>query len=112
MIRATTPKQIFTFEVDPSEFKRILITYVQNGRIVMEKEKDDLTIEELTNAFGDRIGYAAWFRMTQEETKMFSAGSGSMVTVQVRVLTSADEALASDKKSMSVQDVLNDEVLQ
>ena len=111
MIRATTPKHIFTFETNPSEFKRILITYVQNGNVIFEIEKDGLTFEEVTNAFGDTIGYAAWFRMSQEDTKKFSANSGKMVSVQVRVLTSADEALASEKKSFSVQDVLNDEVL-
>lgn len=111
MYRATTPKQIFIFEVDPSEFTRILITYSQNGQIILEKEKDDLTFEEVTNAFNDIIGYSAWFRMSQEETKKFSAAPGKLVTVQVRVLTSSNEALASDKKTFTMQDVLNDEVL-
>ncbi len=111
MIRATTPKHVFIFESDPSSYKRILITYSQNGRIVMEKEKDELTIEEIKNAFNDITGYAVWFRLTQEETKSFASGANKMVTVQVRVLTETDEALASDKKTFSVQDVLNDEVL-
>lgn len=111
MIRATTPKHIFTFETDPSLFEKILITYVQGDNIVMEKTKEDLTFEPVINAFGDTVGYSAWFRLTQEETKGFLAGAGKQVSVQVRVLTAAGEALASDKKSFSVQDVLNDEVL-
>ncbi len=112
MIRATTPKHLFYFETDPSVYARILITYQQNGSTVMEKTKDDLTIEEATAPCDEtKTVYVAWFRLTQEETKMFQAGPGNQVTVQVRVLTTANEALASDKKTFSVQDVLNDEVL-
>lgn len=109
MIRATTPKHTFIFETDPTIYSRILITYAQNDKIIMEKEKDDLTFEETADStFGD-TGYCAWFRMTQEETKKFDARYP--VKLQVRVLTTFGEALASEKKTLSVQDVLNDEVL-
>lgn len=111
MIRATTPKHVFTFEQDPTNFTKILITYAQNDKIVMEKGKEDLTFEPVTNPSNKVIGYAAWFRMTQEEANRFTAGPGKQVQVQVRVLTSGNEALASEKKTFSVQDVLNDEVL-
>ena len=112
MIRATTPKHIFYFETDPSVYSRILITYAQNGRTVLEKEKDDLTIEQTTAPCDQtRTVFAAWFRLTQEEANKFQAGPGNQVSVQVRVLTTSNEALASDKKTFSVQDVLNDEVL-
>ena len=111
MIRVTTPKQVFTFEMDPSDFVRVLITYAQGDRIVLEKEKSDLHIESVENAFGKTVGYAAWFRMTQEEANRFIAGPGKQVSVQVRVKTVSGEVLASDKKTFSVQDVLNDEVL-
>ena len=112
MIRATTPKHIFYFETDPSIYSRILITYQQNGSTILEKTKEDLTIEETTAPCDvEKTVYAAWFRLTQEETNKFQAGAGKQVTVQVRVLTTVNEALASDKKTFSVQDVLNDEVL-
>lgn len=103
MIRATTPKHIFVFDTDinPASYSRILITYSQNNKIIMEKEKDDLTIENNT----------VWFRMTQEDTNRFRAGNDCPVQVQVRVLTVAGEALASEKRTLTVQDVLNDEVL-
>ena len=105
MIRATTPKHIFIFDTDPSAFSRILITYAQHGNIVMEKEKDDLTIEQ-----NDDGSFSAWFRLTQEETRGFKVSGGS-VQIQVRVLTTADEALASEIRNVRVTDVLNDEVL-
>lgn len=112
MIRATTPKHMFYFESDPSVYSKILITYMQNGGIVLEKTKDDLIIEEVAAPCDEtKTVYVAWFRLTQEETKMFQAGPGNQVIVQVRVLTTANEALASDKKVFNVQDVLNDEVL-
>lgn len=114
MIRATTPKHIFLFgdDHDPAEYKRILITYAQGDDIVLEKTKDDLTIETIVNEdTGDLLGYKAWFRMTQDETKKFRANAGKLVQVQVRALTVEGEALASDKRIVSVQDVLNDEVL-
>lgn len=111
MIRATTPKHMFIFETDPSIYSRILITYSQNDSIVLEKEKEDLTIEEQENHCSGKTEWVAWFRMTQEETKKFTAGNGRLAKVQVRVLTTSGEALASEKKTITVQDVLNDEVL-
>ena len=85
MIRATTPKHIFYFETDPSIYSRILITYQQNGSTILEKTKEDLTIEETTAPCDvEKTVYAAWFRLTQEETNKFQAGAGKQVTVQVR----------------------------
>lgn len=111
MIRVTTPKHTFTFgTTNPeTEYKTILITYAQNGENVLEKGKDDLTFD--TETVGGETTYVGWFRLTQEETKGFSAKPGATVTIQVRALTQADEALASDKWSVRVTDVLNDEVL-
>ena len=111
MIRATTPLHTFIFEEDPSLYARILVTYAQGGSIVMEKEKDDLIIEPLDEILKNKQRYAARYRLTQDETKRFKANGGGPVQVQVRVLTENGEALASDKKTISVQDVLNDEVL-
>ena len=111
MIRATTPKQVFIFETNPSEFSKILITYAQSDKIVMEKSKSDLTFEPVTNPSDKVVAYAAWFRMTQEEANSFISGPGKQVSVQVRAKTPSGEVLASDKKTFSVQDVLNDEVL-
>lgn len=103
MIRATTPKHLFLFEEDPAEFVEILITYSQGNRIVMEKGKEDLTIEA-----GDDGGYVAWYRMSQEESRRFAEGRA---LVQVRVLTDSGEVLASEKEAISVHNVLNDKVM-
>lgn len=107
MIRATTPLQEFTFETNPADFARILITYKQDEEIILEKGKDDLTFSSYTGEDGS-IVYVAAFRMTQEEANLFQP---EPVRVQVRVLTADAEALASDITTMKVTDVLDDEVL-
>ena len=67
MIRATTPKHSFTFDVNPEEtFSEILITYAQNGKIVLEKHKSDLTFEAC-DCFGGKPVYTAFVKLTQEE---------------------------------------------
>ena len=111
MIRATTPRHIFVFDSDPSDYARILITYVQGDSIVMEKHKEDLSFEPTANPCTGDEEWAAYYRLTQEETKRFQANPGKPVKVQIRVLTTSGESLASDKKTITVQDVLNDEVL-
>lgn len=109
MYRATTPKHTFIFDVNPDEtFKTILITYAQDNLIILEKYKEDLTVIETTDCKGKTV-YEASLRLTQSETNYFNANQ--TVSVQVRALTYDDEAVASEKKTISVKDVLNDEVL-
>ena len=108
MIRATTPLQEFTFDEDPSNFSRILITYAQDEEVILEKEKSDLTITPEYDEEGNIIDYLASYRMTQEEANLFEAGA---IQVQIRVLTNAGDALAGDKTTIKVEDVLNDVVL-
>lgn len=98
MVRATTPLQEFTFDVDPSTLSRILITYKQEEEIILQKTENDLTFS----------GNVASFRMSQDEANSFTPGT---CRVQVRALTSDGEALAGDIESVRVSDVLNDEVL-
>lgn len=111
MIRATTPKHTFIFDSDPTEYHRILISYAQKGSIVLEKDEDDLEIDQATNKCSGEPEWHVWCRLTQEETKLFDADPSEPVKVQIRVLTDSGDALASEKKTISVQDVLNDEVL-
>ena len=111
MIRATTPTHCFIFEEDPSRYAKILITYAQGNVPILEKTKDDLTIEEITDDVPKKGHYRAYFRLTQEETKRFNNHICTPVMVQIRALTELDEALASEKIKIPIYDVLNDEVL-
>lgn len=121
MYRATTPTHTFIFDVDPEEtFKTILISYAQDGTVLVEKDEEDLTIVEKQDPEGNKY-WEASVTLTQAETKKFTAqgeacwGSQNAiktVDVQVRALTYADEAVASEKMMVMVKDVLNDEVLE
>lgn len=104
MFRATTPLHKFIFDQDAELFDEILITYAQNGKIVLEKRKDDLTFGQDENGH-----YTASVKLTQEESNLFRYGS---VNIQVRVLTADGEALSSEVRTLAVKDVLNDEVLE
>ena len=109
MFRATTPTNVFVFDVNPVEtFKTILITYAQDNQIVLEKGKSDLTVTEGTGCDNETV-YEAALVLTQEETKLFNAQSA--VKIQIRALTYEDEVVASEKMTVSVKDVLDDQVL-
>lgn len=109
MYRATTPRHTFIFEVDPLEtFKSILITYAQCNRIILEKTEADLS-PVTTETVEQKTVYSTHLVLSQEETKKFNAKTNVMV--QVRALTPNGEALASEQMSISVYEVLNDEVL-
>lgn len=101
MIRGTTPTHIFRLPVDTSTIREIRITYCQFGRTVMEKTEKDVTMD------GDIVQ----FTLTQEESLLFRAGSNK-VQLQVKVLTTANTVLASPVKAMSVEEILNEEVLK
>lgn len=101
MIRLTTPQHVFTFPQDPSTYDAILVTLWQNGRIILEKTEEDMTF------IPDKK--QAWYRLSQEETKLFRPNVDAKV--QVRVLTSSGDSYASQIIMVSVYDVLNDELL-
>ena len=111
MFRATTPVHTFVFKEDPTEFEKILITYAQNGQILLEKTKEDLDFDTYDPTECGNTMYTASLQLTQEETKLFQAQSGSSAKVQVRVKDSEGNVWASDKKSVLLRDVFNDEVL-
>lgn len=109
MYRASTPRHVFYFDIDPDEtFKKMLITYSQNGSIVLEKTKDDLTFDAENTE--DGILYQAFFQLTQEETKKFNR-SRPFASVQVRMLDRVDNIITSPILNVRVERVLNDEVI-
>ena len=110
MRRLTTPTHRFIFNTDPSDYVRILITYKQGSKILLEKEKDELAIEEYIK--DGETYYAVCYELTQEDSKKFSAFNyNGDVHVQVRVLAESGEAYASEIFTLKVSDVLNDTVL-
>jgi len=115
MYRGTTPTHKFCFgTTDPNNFKEILITYVQNDTIVLEKRKEDLVITSEDVTSGEEIvtHYRATITLTQEEANAFSRDPVGTVSVQLRAIDYEGNVMASNKMRFSVLDVLNDEVLE
>lgn len=128
MFRATTPTHKFCFgTINPELFKEILLTYAQNDKVVLEKKKQDLVItseeitvklpkeetnEEITVDEETVTHYHATLKLTQEETKLFKIQNGLTITVQIRTIDNEGNVAASNKMKVSLQDVLNDEVLE
>lgn len=99
MIRGTTPLLSFTVPFDPTECKRICITFSQNNREVFTLEKRDCTIEDNT------------ISVTLSQDQTLSLTANSSVQIQIRVTFEngdMDSALASEIITTTVQRILKD----
>ena len=99
MFKGTTPTHTFDVSIDTSLIKEVKITYSQNDKEVLTKRTDDCIIGE------GMISTS----LTQEETFLFE--SCKFVSIQVRILTLAGDALITEPMMMSVAKCLDDEVL-
>lgn len=99
MIRGTTPTHVYTLPLDTADIKKIRIIYKQVGRELVQKTEDDCELS----------GNTATVKLTQQETLMFN--SGANVEIQVRVLTTGNDALASTVISVHAGRCLSEEVL-
>lgn len=100
MRRGTTPwiELILDGCEDIGSYKTILVT-MQQGDIEVNKNEEQLTIE----------GNVIRFQLTQEETLAFK--HGRTVKIQLRALDESGNAIATDIKTATVSDVLNEEVI-
>ena len=100
MIKGTTPTHTFFLPFDTGMIKDARITYSQNGSVVLKKEAKNCAME------GNEVSV----KLTQEDTMMFN--EGVCVEVQVRVLTLAGDALASEIVRIGCDRILDDGVLE
>lgn len=99
MYRGTTPTHIFNIPFNVSNITALQIIYAQNDEVIILKTKEDCVLEDQTITT----------TLTQEDTLKFNCGL--KVQLQVRVLTTSGDALASKVKIIDVGKCLNDEVL-
>ena len=94
MRRGTTPTHTFTIpdEVSVPAMQVIYITYAQFGRTVLEKDIDDIAINNQNLVV----------TLTQEETLSFKDGTA---TIQIRCRSNEGVAYASDIKTLKVETV-------
>lgn len=101
MIRGTTPTLEFTLPFDTSLIAEMYITLTQNGTTTMEKTLSDC------NCSGTSVSLT----LTQEDTLGLRQQSRSQGEMQIRVRTTAGEALASDIMSVYIGKILKDGVI-
>ena len=104
MYRVTTPTHTYTLPIETSTCKEILVSYKQ-GRVLIEKHYQDGILPSGMALDGKNV----IVNLTQAETKAFVKGA---IDAQIRVLTTADKAFASQHFTISNKDVINEEILE
>ena len=95
MHRGTTPTNIFRADVDLTSASVLFITYKQNGKVVLEKTIDDVSIH----------GEMVEVRLSQRETLLFSEG---IVTIQIRAKFQDGSVIASSLIRTNAREILKE----
>lgn len=98
MKRGTTPTNTFSVDVDLRD-ATVFVDYEQDGRIVLEKTGDDLTITEK----------AVSLTLSQEDTLAFKPG---WVQIQLRYVTAGGAADASNIIQTTAERIIKDGVIE
>ena len=98
MRRGTTPTNTFDVDVDLRQASVIYITYSHLGKTVVEKEINDITIEENTLTV----------ELTQEETLAFPKGE---IEIQIRAWFPEGLAIASNIIKTTASRILKEGVI-
>lgn len=99
MIQGTTPKHTFNLDIKTELIDKLRISYEQNGKIVLSKEKKDCTIGESAVATS----------LTQEETLKFNAPGNARI--QLHATTTNGASLVTRPMSVPVHILLDKVVL-
>lgn len=105
MYRVTTPTHTFKLPFDTSTCAEIVVTYKQ-GATELTKHYQDGVLPPGMSLDDENVN----IRLEQTETKAFKAGQH--IYAQVRVLTTDNNALASQMFKLDANEVLNEEVLE
>lgn len=129
IVRGTTPYHTFIVPMQSESISEVYITYLQNNEVVLDKDKTDVTIEdivldtenaeiddtELTEEESEVVPTSQiTLHLTQEDTlkfKFFPAAEKNIAVVQLRILDSDGEAYASDPVHERIFGVLKDGVI-
>ena len=124
IIRGTTPYHNFILPILAKDIKAIYVTYLQNGQVVLDKTGEDVTITDLVDLFEnasmeelpeeERNSSQLTVHLTQEDTLKFHfypAAKKNIAVIQIRILTTDDEAFASMPINERIFGVLHDGVI-
>ena len=107
--RACSYSAVIRCAIDPTEYSRILVTFSQDQQILVEKEKNQMTV----------TSEGIIVELSQEETLRFRPSgksimgrrTGSPVYMQIRAYRSTYDAPGSKQFMLNVVDTQSEEVL-
>ena len=124
IIRGTTPYHNFILPLLAKDIKEIYVTYLQNKEVILDKSKEDVDINDLVNLYenasieelseDERNSCQLTVHLTQEDTLKFHfypAAKKNIAVIQIRILTTDDEAFASMPINERIFGVLHDGVI-
>lgn len=97
--QGSTPTHKFSMPYEKSAVDSVIITYWQNGKIVLEKYTEDIVIADLLMTT----------ELSQEDTLLFDEKGD--VKMQIKVKLTNGKVIPSNDMYASVKDVLNKEVM-
>lgn len=127
IIRGTTPYHSFILPYSVDQIKELWITYLQNEEIILHKDltSEGVSLKELSNTYDNahmedydeediELSCELTVHLSQEDTLSFyfyPAAKKNIAVIQVRILTTDDEAYASDPINERIFGVLKEGVI-
>lgn len=95
MYRGTTPTNVFRTDVDLEKASVLFVSYKQNGKVVLEKSLEDVSVKKTL----------VTVNLTQKETLLFQDG---IVTIQIRAKFPDNTAIASNLIRTTGEEIVKD----
>ena len=95
MYRGTTPTNVFRTDVDLENASVLFGSYKQNGKVVLEKSLEDVSVKKTL----------VTVNLTQKETLLFQDG---IVTIQIRAKFPDNTAIASNLIRTTAEEIVKD----
>lgn len=124
IVRGTTPYHNFILPILAEDIKSIYVTYLQNEKVILDKSKEDVTITDLIDLYEnasveelseeEQSSCQLTVHLTQEDTLKFHfypAAKKNIAVIQIRILTTDDEAFASMPINERIFGVLHEGII-
>lgn len=138
IVRGTTPYHSFIIPLAPEQIQNIYISYSQNGKLILNKEKADIEIMpiiteetevEETEAEETEVeseeepeeepeeeikSSLVGLHLSQEDTlgfKFYPAAEKNIAVIQIRILDMDNEAYASEPITERISGVIKDGIM-
>lgn len=99
-VQGTTPTHTFRLSIDTESITQVRVSYAQADKIIIEKTEEDCRMGEKSISV----------TLTQQDTMKLNPKQ--FVEVQLKIMTNIGTVLASPVQKLTVEKILNTEVLK